>query len=55
MCPPCNESEDTNHVLLCKSRVANDIWDVTINALEEILLDNNTPINTVQLIVNKLQ
>ena len=47
LCPLCNESEDNNHVLLCKSSVVNDTRDVAMNALEESLLDNNTPVNIV--------
>ena len=55
MCPLCNGNEDNNHVLLCKICVTNDTWDVAMNVLEESLLDNNTPVNTVHMIVNKLQ
>ena len=54
VCPLCNESEDNKNVLLCKIRVANDTWDVAINALGGSLLDNNTPENRLQIIVNKL-
>ena len=47
MNPLFNENEDINHVMLCKSSVANDTEDVTMNALEESLLHNNIPGNIV--------
>ena len=50
----CDKTEDNIHVLRCNSEQANQKWSASIDALEDHLVDNNTPSNTVNMIVNQL-
>ena len=52
MCSLRDKREDNTQVLRCNSVQANPKWSASIDALEDHLLDNNTPSNTVNMIVN---
>ena len=50
--PLCDAPEDNLHIIQCKSKTANDRWKSSIDALEEHLLDDDTPTKTTNMIVN---
>ena len=45
---------DAPEVIRCRSKIANDRWTSSIDALEDQLLNDGTPTNTVNIIVNQL-
>ena len=54
MCPLCHAPEDNLHVITCNSKIINDKRTLSIDALEEQLLDNLTPKTTFIMITKKL-
>ena len=41
--PLFEDSEENHHILRCKSTVEDNKWNEAIQALESVLLDNQTP------------
>ena len=52
VCPLYNEKEDNFQVLRCNSDGAKGRWASSIDALENSILDSNTPTNIVETIVS---
>lgn len=50
----CNDSEDNSHILRSKITVASNTLDDAIQALESVLLDNQTLKNIVDMISGQL-
>ena len=53
-CPLCNKVEDNCPIMKCKSNEANSRWLISIEKLENHLLDNDNPTDTVNMIIIQL-
>ena len=55
ICPLCHKPETNIHAVKCGSVSANVSWQVSLEKLEDLLLNNCTPSSTTSMIITKLR
>ena len=55
VCPLCHEPENNIHVVKYGSDSTNAAWQVSLENLEDLLLNNHTPPSTTSMLITKLR